>query len=309
MKKITLLTLIAVAIIVISMIGCSSDSTTESNLILGDTTSATFQFMRDSVSEPSFDITGVGMELSFDLLGQQFPSSSSSKLVYNKSASDSTIIIVNNYSYNISTGWHVFDYSATFIDFEDTTTVQGVDSIQTIVNNQPVPIPDSTMNELKIRTQYAFENNNYGSGVGHQSLDLTAVPYFDSLATVTVNGNSNDTLDLQFIEAVDTCNLDLKNSITITNVVFQIDVDEECPESGTIVANQNIALNCVGGGESSLDSLNINGSWTATLTFQGATTNISFTDGTTTWSFTEDCPDTTSAIGSSFSGLSIKNKD
>ncbi|HDL02108.1 MAG TPA: hypothetical protein ENH23_07735, partial [candidate division Zixibacteria bacterium] len=128
MKKITLLTLIAVAIIVISMIGCSSDSTTESNLILGDTTSATFQFMRDSVSEPSFDITGVGMELSFDLLGQQFPSSSSSKLVYNKSASDTAIIIANNYSYDILTGWHVFEYMATFIDNAsfDTTIVQGI---------------------------------------------------------------------------------------------------------------------------------------------------------------------------------------
>ncbi len=306
MKKITFLAVIAVCITVVSMIGCGSDSVTDSDLVIGDTTSPTFQFMRDSVGETSFDITGLGMELTFELLGQQFPSAAPSKLAYNKAAEDTVILVSSQYSYDTTSGWHVFTFRAIFIETVefDTTTVEGIDSIQTLVNNVPVPNPDSTVNGLIIRTQYAFENNKLGSGVGHQSYGISAVPGFETLATVTVNGNTNDTLDFRFGENADTCDLDMNNSLTISNVVFQIDVSDECPTSGTIVANQNIVLNCVGGQGSLLDSLNIDGSWTATLTFNGQTTTISFTDGTTTWSYTEPCLDTASVANPGLSGLS-----
>lgn len=300
MKRLTLLALIAAAIIVISMIGCSSDSVTESNIIIGDTTSPAYLFVSDSIGNVSFDALGNGLDLSFELLDMQFPSGTSSKLSYNtKSVADTSIVVSNNYSY--SNGWHIFDYSATFIDFEDTTTVQGVDSIQTLVDNTPQQFPDSAaINGMNIRAQYAFENNTFGSGVGHQSFDISATT-FDSLGIATINGNSHDTLNAQFIESTDTCSLNMHNSLTITNVQFVIDVSDECPSSGSIIANQNIALDCVGGQDATFDSLNINGDWTATITFHGATETVTLTDGTTTWSVTEDCgPEMTASALSSF---------
>ncbi len=301
MKKITFLTLMAACLAVIGMVGCGSDSDpTASNLIVGDTSSETFQFVSDSIGYMSQDMAGNGLDLSFELLDLQFPSSSTSKIGQpNKAAGDTVIVVTNQYTY--SNGWHIFDFRATFIDFDDTTIVEGIDSIQTLINNEPVQNPDTVdINGLKVRAQYAFDNNNFGSGVGHQSFDLTATS-FDSLGVVTINGITHDTLTAHFIESLDSCNLDMNNTLSINNVTFQFDVGEECPTSGSIVANQNISLSCIGSGASHLDSLNIDGSWTVTVTFNGATETISFTDGTTTWTVTEDCaPGTVGAAMTAF---------
>ncbi len=301
MKKFSLLTIVAVCITVISMIGCGSDSATESNLIIGDTSSASFQFVADSIGTVSSEMAGNGLDLSFELLEMQFPSAAPSKIAYTKATADTVIVISNNYSY--SNGWHIFDYAATFVEFSDTTIVEGIDSIQTLVNNTPVALPDSTMNGIKIRAQYAFQNNTFGSGVGHQSFDLSATT-FDSLGVVTINGNTNDTLTATYVELTDTCSLDMNNTLTITNLVFVIDALDDCITSGQIVGTQNIMLNCIGGQGSSLDSLNIDGTWTITITFNGTSEIVTYSDGTTTWSVTETCGPT--AIGAKLGKISSR---
>ena len=53
-----------------------------------------------------------------------------------------------------------------------------------------------------------------------------------------------------------------------------------------------------------LDSLNIDGSWTVTVAFHGATETVTYTDGTTTWSVTESC--NPQAVGASFTAFSMK---
>ena len=133
-----------------------------------------------------------------------------------------------------------------------------------------------------------MDNNIFGGAVGHQVLNLSA-DSFDSLAVVTASGQTNDSLDVQFVEQTDSCSLQINNNVTISSVVFQIDATEDCPTSGSISADQDISFSCVGGEGSALDSLNIEGNWTINLTFHGETETVTYINGNTSWTITDSC--------------------
>lgn len=293
MKKVLLLAVLASFVLIIGMIGCESGSPANSESTVGDTSSQTFQIMNDSIGSFSMDIVGISLDFSFELLEGQFPALVTSKFGNQLATADTSYVVSHSYTY--ANGWHIFNFSATVINFDDTTIIEGLDSIQTLVDNVPMQVPDSTMNGLVIHNQYSLDNNLFGGAVGHQVLNLAA-DSFDSLAVVTASGNTNDSIDVQFADETDTCSLQINSAVTINSVIFQLDATEDCPTSGSISANQDISMSCVGGNGSPLDSLSIEGSWTIGVAYHGTTATVTYTNGGTSWTVIDSCGNSPNSI-------------
>lgn len=278
-----LLLLLTFSAMIYAVVGCESADSGNNSLTTGDTTSAEFQFVQDMVAEGALDNIGYSLDMAFDLI-DMIPGGQAIPLNF-KTGADTSLVLSHEYSY--SNGWHIFDFSASFSDGFDSTVIEGIDSIQTLVNNDPVQVPDSTINGIKIRSHYAFENSFFGSGSADHSLDISA-PSFDSGQTVTVAGSGLDELDMYFEDSTSVCSLMVSNSMDIDDVSFILESEEECPFAGSIDMSSSIDLGCSGDG-SEFESLNIAGTWIVSATFNGTSQTIVFSDGTTTWTVTESC--------------------
>ncbi len=156
MKKFTLLlTLLTLGAFVAMLPGCSSDDATD-NLIQGDTNSAEFQLIENIVGADAFEIAATAFDFSLDLI-DSIPGATFSpkKALSGQALGTSTeIILFDSLSYAWDGAWHVFSFAASAIDtiFFDTISVSGIDSLQTLSNGQSMQVPDTTMDEFRIRS-------------------------------------------------------------------------------------------------------------------------------------------------------------
>ena len=292
MKRFLLLALVG-GILFGLVIGCDSDDkSTDNSLAVGDTNSIEFQFVSDFLGEQSFDELNWTIDLTFDLLGS-IPGEQAPKFKEISSFASGTqeeVLVLDSADYQHTNGWHIFEFYATVMGDEDTTDVAGIDSVRTMVNGVPTQTPDITLNELSIRAHYNWENRQgLGNGSGDHSLDLDGTVLVSG-SQVVVNGASTDGLVLHLEDGTTVCDLEVSNSVTATALAFRVDVDE-CPTSGTFQVTSTVSLACTGQGDSELDSLNINGSWVVTAVFNGNLITITYSDGTTAWTITDICGD------------------
>ena len=306
MKKILLLTFLSLLAFGITFIGCdSSNSSNDSNLLLGDTNSENFQFVEENVGEGAFNSIGYSLDLSFEFIDQipGPPSSPKQKKIVSYSASDS-IQANHQYSYDTLNGWHIFLFEAIIYDSTDVVSLAGIDSIQVTKDGIAMRYPDSTMNGFKIRKWFEFSLNGADDahGEGHHAYDIDATQYeIDS--TGSIDGMTEEYLSVYTADSNATCTLAVTNNVTINDVILLVDSpDDGCPQGGSVVVSSGLSLDCTGNGEGGLNSLSIDGNWTLTAQFNGTTETYTFTDGTTTWTITEPCDDP-QTISSPFKGI------
>ncbi len=284
--------------------GCDSEDNNDplSGLTPGDTTSGEFQFVEGVLDEPTEGI-GQSLELSLRLLENipPMPNSGRRSLPSLAVSNDSFAVTAVN-SYSFENGWHIFDYEASILSYDDLTqeldslAIAGVDSLQLLTEGTPNGAFEiEVFDEFRVRahrTGSFVSVEETGGGSEDHLLDVQ-VNVNGGDTSITVNGTLNDSLELNFFDVETECGVVVTSLSTLIN--FSAVVDEtnpsECPLGGTVSQTVGLNLTCLGA--SDLDPENINGSWTVTATVNESdqSVTVTYSDGTTFWTVTGQCDD------------------
>jgi hypothetical protein len=238
-----------------------------------------------------FDI-GLALMEEQGLIG---PSSSPGKSRLGESAlSDSVIVnVINSYSY--TNGWHIFNFSAETINYDDTASIAGVDSIRCMLGGSAQQFIEDPLDMDSINHRAHVE-------VAASSSEGLVEATMDHRVTASITAGETDTT-VSFLGTIGAsasavgatgnqgfCEVSLSLDQVINNVVLEPNAESDCPLSGQVVSDFSMHLGC-----SSNDGLNnfvINGDWTVTATVNNNNTlTISYANdaGTASWTRTYAC--------------------
>ncbi|MFH2049194.1 MAG: hypothetical protein ABIJ12_07085 [bacterium] len=287
--------LISLGIAGISLMSGCSDDDNSTGPVLGDTSSAKFQFIDSTLGEEMFEGFGEGIDLSLELLSTHLgvPLSGSKDNPIMALQTDEGVIINSIGSVLFTEDfWWVFTFEASFIDWDETTYVSGTDSVQLLLGTSPLEsyVGELTFNAAKARAHVSGYNNE-GQIAAHHRMDV-AVDEAGSDSIITVSGTTRDTLNLSVTDGQSSCDLELTEWLTLTDLEILVQpIYDDCLQDGSISLTATIDLSCTGGGDNPgpLEQLDIEGPWTITAVINdNGTATITFTDGTTTWRITKE---------------------
>lgn len=276
------------------MSGCSDDKNS-TGPVLGDTSSAKFQYIDSTLGEDMFNDFGKSVDLSLELLAEQLGVSfSGSKDNPIMALQTDDGVIINSIGSVVFTEdfWWVFTFEASFIDWDKTTYVSGTDSVQLLLGTSPLESYEGelTFNAAKARAHVSGYNNE-GQIAAHHRMDAS-VDEAGSDSIITISGTTRDTLDLSISDDQSECDLELTEWLDLNDLEVLIQpIYEDCLQGGSISLTATIDLSCTGGGDNPgpLEQLDIEGTWTITAVINdNGTATFTFTDGTTTWRVTEE---------------------
>jgi hypothetical protein len=300
----------AITLLILSA-GCSDSKNPTGGQAAGNLTDPEFLAMQDFLDDAgATESWERSVDLTFQLLNWQFfaPTSGArpSPLWATAATQDVTI---DSATYNYDAGWHTWHAWVTIYDFDrqETILVEGWDSLQIVVNNVPqqsgfdtLDLADADIIRVRAHFQYHVEGTTC-SGAGHHRVDLTVTP-FGTLGAMLLNASIRDTLDAAVGCISPYCALLFTSTATFTNVRFPFIVGEsgvetaDCPNAGSAILSAMVDLQCEGTDPDGLDTLSINGGWTITLDVQAEDDiRITFSNGTTLWSFVDTCEVITAA--------------
>lgn len=295
MKRFLLvLPLVAAAVVFGFVGGCSDDSGPTEPSDQGGLDNAGKAFIDSLADENGFGSLDMTISLTGALIDSLWPTFFSSPdgrgMPVQLAAGEDIVVFEGTLDTSYSGGWWVINYTATITDASDGTTIHVVsnDSVQFLAGLTPMQHPDSTTTSFNVRNHSTLlVGDSLTWGKVHHALNLAAD--FDAVdPSMTLNGSGNDTLHAT-VGANGNCDLTLTNGVTLTDVVFATgEAAGDCPVSGSMTMSFGIDLSC-SGLEAGLDTLSINGGWTITATFANGVKTIHFTDGTTSWSKTQEC--------------------
>ncbi len=280
---------------VILMLGCDKDDDVTGNdntTLTPEDSSAIVDILQDDL----FDTPLKSLEVSWVLL-DYLPEATMPKMSSPVAAlgQDEEILVIIEAEYQgYFNGWHVFNFHARVTDqsTSDTVNIIGTDSVQIIEAGAPVryPTPETQIEGLKECAHADFWTNSDDSGAIHHRLEID-LDTSGNDTLVTVNGTVDDYLRVHDEDDFGVCDVELGLDQIITNIVFNVNQESDCPESGQIVQVATIDIYCVGEGPNAGDTLNISGVWTVTATVnegQGTVT-ITFSNGIISWTMVEPC--------------------
>jgi hypothetical protein len=281
---------------VILMLGCDKDDDVTGNDKTTILTPEDSSMIVDILQGDMFETALKSLEVSWELLDflPEFKISKMSNPAAALSTDDEVLTIIDAGYLGYSNGWHVFEFHARTTDqfTSDTVDIVGTDSVQIIVDGYPVPFPVFGMlvDGLRERAHANFWTNSDDTGAIHHRLEIDLDTSGDD-TLITVSGTVDDYLHVNEGEDYGVCDIELDLDQVITNIVFNVNQESGCPESGQIVQTAAIDIYCVGEGENAGDTLDINGIWTVTATVNEGvdTVTITFSNGTVSWTVVEPC--------------------
>lgn len=200
--------------------------------------------------EDAFNNVFKSLDLSIRLLDSipQAPSKVAGPLKSLDGGEDINITAINSYSYQ--NGWHIFDFSANVVNyiFNDTVFVSGIDSIKLLNNSEPVqyPVGTESFDEVYERAHATYSqswNDDYGAVHHLVSVALDSSP---TDTVITINGTTSDTVAVSFEEELMACSMDMDLNQTISNLTMSVVSGSDCPISGSVSSNANLAIDCSG---------------------------------------------------------------
>ena len=296
MKRLMLVllcTLLGLSVILIS--GCDKDD----DVIGNDNTTLTPEdssMIEDVLQGDLFDTPLKSLEVSWVLL-DHLPEATMPKMSNPAAAlgTDTEVLVIIEAGYQgYSDGWHIFNFQAKVTDqlTYDTVDIVGTDSVQIIEAGAPVqyPGPGTVIEGLKERAQADWWTNSDDSGAIHHRIEIDLDTSGDD-TLVTVNGTVDDYLRIHDEDDDWVCDIELGLDQVITDVVFNVNQESDCPESGQIVQTVTINIHCIGDGQHAGDTLDIHGVWTVTATVNEGedTVTITFSNGNVSWTVVEPC--------------------
>lgn len=304
MKRFTLLfTLLSLGAFITLLPGCSSDDVV-SNLIQGDTNSSEFQAVENIVGSEGFEAIGNSFDFTLEILDSIPGSTFSPKKAISRQALgiDNEILVFDSLSYSWDGTWHVFAFSAMLIDtiYNDTISIDGIDSIQTLSGGQSMQVPDSTLDELRIRSHFVIaEVGGQFTANSDHALTVTGITV-EMLTPVTINGTATETASGSDGDSTITCTFTFSNALTVTNIMIAEGGTIGCPTSGSISMTATIDMSCIGDLGTGVDTISVSGVWTATGVYASdGSVALTISDGTTVWNTTEPCEQQPPASGNS----------
>jgi hypothetical protein len=289
-RTLFLLALAATVLLVGWLVGCSSDDDkgTDSNLQVGDTNDVSFQFVQDEVfGEEMYNGVNFSMELS-SYLAATLSGGSGPRQLISDQAQNADDLEISSYSYAYGNGWHVFTIAGVAYVYEsyppDTIDFSGIDSVMILDDGDVQMAPDDSTDEIRYRAHLdlAARSGNLTRDAAHNVI-MTLVP--TNLDLVEVNGTLQEAITAQASDTDWECDLNLTSALTASHIQLDLSSDG-CPEAGSLVAVVVLNADCTGQGGG---SLNIDGTWTATGTFNGVTETYVVTHGNYQWTVVDTC--------------------
>ena len=282
--------------LLILMLGCDKDDDVTGN----DNTTLTPEdssMIEDALLGDLFDTPLQSLEISLVLL-DYLPEATMPKMSNPAAAlgTDDEVLIIIEASYQgYSEGWHIFNFHARVTDqfTLDTVDIVGTDSVQIIEDGAPVRYPGSgtVIEGLKECAHADWWTNTDDTGAVHHRLEIDLDTSLTGDMLVTVNGTVDDYLNVHEEDDDWVCDIELGLDQVITDIVFNVDQESDCPESGQIVQIVTIDIHCAGEGPNAGDTMDINGVWTVTATVNEGedTVTITFSNGIISWTVVEPC--------------------
>lgn len=291
------------ALCAVFMLGCEEDSAVvddNDQIILTPEDSSMVEDMLSGDMFSSLNALGLSWELVDHIPGDGAPKLAGSSLAL---AGENEEMIITDAGYEgYSNGWHIFHFAAIAVEayvhdngvqYYDTVFISGWDSIQIIVGGVPIQyLNDQTVIDgLNERAHVNWEDNgrdNYGS-INH--IIEADMDYVEGDTILTLNGSTDDSLSSSESRDWGACDISMSMEQTITDLVFNVNGVDDCPESGTITSISTIDAFCTGLDAHAGDTLDVNSSWTVTATFNegDGTVTVTFTSGGVSWTVTESC--------------------
>ncbi len=281
---------------VILMLGCDKDDDVTGN----DDTTLTPEdssMIVDVLQHDMFETPLQSLEVSWVLL-DYLPEAKMPKMSNPAAAlgtDDEVLVIIEAGYQGYSEGWHIFNFHARVTDqlTLDTVDIMGTDSVQIIEDGDPVqyPTPEIQIEGLKERAHADWWTNSDDTGAVHHRLEIDLDTSLVGDTLVTVNGTVDDYLRVHEEDDFGICDIELGLDQVITDIVFNVNQESDCPESGQIVQTVTINIHCVGDGQHAGDTLDVHGVWTVTATVNEGedTVTITFSNGIISWTVVEPC--------------------
>ncbi|MDH3892499.1 MAG: hypothetical protein OEV49_15650 [candidate division Zixibacteria bacterium] len=305
MKRLMFLLLTGLlAICTAFMLGCEEDAAITDDggnhtiLTPEDSSMVEDMLTEDMLSTP-LDALGVSWELVDHIPGAQGAKFSGTSLAL---GTDEEEMIITDAGYEgYSDGWHIFHFAAVAVDqysyggvdYYDTVFIGGWDSIQVIADGVPIQYPnDQTVVEgLNERAHVNWEDNDDEHTGSLNHIIEADMSYVEGDTILTLNGSTDDQIYSGENREWGVCDITMTLDQTITNLVFNVNVEGDCPESGTISSISSIDAFCTGLDANAGDTLDVNSSWTVTATINEGegTVTVTFTSGAISWTVTEPC--------------------
>lgn len=271
--------------------GCDNDSTSPS-LEPGDPNDADFEFVSEIFDDGFADFSYGIMEIAFELIDSIPGMEGPARIAPSVTLSDRDFDAIE-YEYTYSNSWHIFEVAATVYEYyseqeADTLYYSGIDSIQFCNAEGPMQFPDTTTMSATIIWHYDTQVLSLGDEI--QMNNDAAIELTGELASdMTINGNSNDAAYMSVVDDSCTCTLEIIIVQDFNNIFIEDDSQYDCPSSGSLDVAATFDFGCEGIGASPLDSLTLNGTWNIEYAFSGDHVTISYSDGISQWTITEDC--------------------
>lgn len=293
--------LLVIAALTTAIISACGESTTEPIAKLeGDLNDSTFVATSAFLVDAAFELEATDW---FDALFDSLPGSAASPF---RSSADRelrrSLIEESIISYDLQIDevnwWFIFTVTAA----RGSDTAELIDSVRFMQDGVAInPMVVEGYNQLDGRVHAHVTSATEGVFVGtiasHASILQTLIAE-DSIGgdTISMSFSGADTIDGTSWDQLMTCDITATTSKSGSDVMF-LDLPtggESCPFSGSINASATLDMMCVAtdlyvsiGGN---DTLNINGSWTVSATYQSdGSADVVFEDATTRWSTNVPC--------------------
>jgi hypothetical protein len=306
MRRLYLILIPVLLCCTIAFVACSDDDDgVGSQIVEGDTSDASYQFVTDQVGNDIYGDFGIEVDLIFEMLansaGYDLTASKGARIGQSLSSSSEdsiTSIVVASWQFT-ETNWFIFEFSAEIreIEFdlgsEDTTliSVAGIDSLQLLLGGVSVDSAnigsdvDGFHNRLHATVMANGTDEDLSAAMNHAISLAGGYQGNDSLGAV--NAAFDDTLDLSFTEDQNSCEVTITENSVITDLIVQIEGDEQgdCPLGGSASTTASLSILCTSQEGPAL--LDVEGSWTISAAINGNMRTITVMNGNTRWVVTE----------------------
>ncbi|MEE8575839.1 MAG: hypothetical protein V3T31_01165 [candidate division Zixibacteria bacterium] len=242
-------------------------------------------FVSEILDDGAFEPVLNTQELSYALITSYF-SDPPTKGGEGAKYGENITVYIGTYEY--TNGWHVFTFEATVAELSDTLDLAGTDSVKVMIDEVPVEVPGADFEPEAISCRSHYELTDRAQTISasiHHSLDAeTIISGSDTLLQMDATTDDSFTLIEEGIGG--TCTTELGSDVTIIALVFDPNDEGACPTSGSMTMASTVSVSCTGEG----NELNVDGSWTVSLTANGdGTVTISYSNGWALWTVTEYC--------------------
>ncbi len=270
--------------VVMFMAGCSDDETTTEPIPTGNPNDPEFvetfnmvDFSTDLIGDQLFSAVEVAFEIS--AIAPSAPLTRPERVTGIAAAADSF-----SFSYSPTSGW--WSYYLEMSDSIEGYTVVYSDSLQfRDDDDDPIQWPDSTLRELRsvqsIDLTWSNDDTTASAQGGH-TMVIAGDIIGEGVITIMGGGSLSGMFDGP-VEDGFTCSNEVTQSYTVTGLTIDLD-DSGCPEAGVLAFSGSYDIDCTDGSTTVM----ADDSWTFTVTFTGTQVVIAASNGSATYTVTDD---------------------